>query len=349
MLKKLILLSSTLLFLIASLSAQTPVEQYGQLSIDGNKMVDAEGNAVQLRGMSMFWSQWSSKYYKKSTIDWLVEDWKITVIRAALGVDTITGYLGGEADAARNKAYIDTIVEAAIANGIYVIVDWHEENAYKHTDSAKAFFQELATKYGEYPNIIYEIFNEPVRVSWTNVIKPYADTIISGIREIDQDNIIVVGTPNWCQYVDTASADPISKYDNIAYTLHFYATTHKLPFRNKASTALNNGISLFVTEWGTCASSGAGEIDLTETKTWLQFMDTNNLSWCNWSVNNKAETASILKSTTTTINNWTVDNLSPSGLLLRSVLRSYAGVEDLDSSIFIKKVRHNSRSRETGS
>ena len=39
------------------------VEEYGQLSVSGNKILDKNGNAIQLRGMSFFWSQWIGKYY----------------------------------------------------------------------------------------------------------------------------------------------------------------------------------------------------------------------------------------------------------------------------------------------
>ncbi|GIR30139.1 MAG: hypothetical protein CM15mP44_4220 [Candidatus Neomarinimicrobiota bacterium] len=52
-------------------------------------------------------------------------------------------------------------------------------------------------------------------------LKPYALNVISAIREIDPDNLIVVGTPEWSQRVDLAAEDPITEYTNIAYTLHF--------------------------------------------------------------------------------------------------------------------------------
>ena len=80
----------------------------------------------------------------------------------------------------------------------------------------------MALEYGAFPNVIYEIYNEPLNVSWSNVIKPYAMSVISIIREIDPDNLIIVGTPNWSQRVDMAAQDPIVEFENIAYTLHFY-------------------------------------------------------------------------------------------------------------------------------
>ena len=43
------------------------------------------------------------------------------------------------------------------------------------------------------PNIIYEIYNEPLDISWSETVKPYAISVITAIREIDPDNLIVVG------------------------------------------------------------------------------------------------------------------------------------------------------------
>ena len=37
----------------------------------------------------------------------------------------------------------------------------------------------MAKKYGKHPNIIYEIYNEPLVVSWDDVIKPYAENVIA--------------------------------------------------------------------------------------------------------------------------------------------------------------------------
>ena len=95
------------------------------------------------------------------------------------------------------------------------------------------------------------------------------------------------------QFMDEASENPISGV-NIAYTLHFYAASHKEQERSRARTALKNGIPLFVTEWGTVGASGDGAVDSAETDTWMQFLYDNNISHANWSVSDKAEGASIL-------------------------------------------------------
>src|SRR5690606_6941617 len=154
--------------------------QYGQLSISGNKIVDKNGDAVQLRGMSFFWSQWMGQFYNKETVKWLVDDWQCTVVRAALAVDEADGYI---TNPDVEKAKIIAVVVTCIEEGIYVIIDWHSHHAENYLDEAKTFFSEMAQKYGDYPNVIYEPYNEPLEVSWTGVLKPYHEAVIAAIRE----------------------------------------------------------------------------------------------------------------------------------------------------------------------
>lgn len=52
-----------------------------------------------------------------------------------MGVDQ-GGYL---TDQATNEKMVETVVDAAIAEGIYVIIDWHADE--KHQAEAVAFFE----------------------------------------------------------------------------------------------------------------------------------------------------------------------------------------------------------------
>jgi endoglucanase len=294
----------------------TTITKKGQLSINGTFVVDERGIPVVLKGMSFFWSQWEGEYYNYDCVKWLRDDWKCDVVRAAMGVEADSGYLefpGVELEK------IKRVIDAGIKLGIYVIVDWHSHFAERQTDEAVKFFSLIAEEYGEYPNIIYEIYNEPLRVSWDSVIKPYAETVIRAIRDIDPDNIIIVGTPFWSQDVDIASGNPL-KADNIAYAVHFYAATHKQSLRDKCRTALDNGLCIWVSEFGTCSSDGDGEINYEEMNAWLKFMDENKISWCNWSIADKEETASALKPGADPSGGWDMDMLSESGLYIRKLL-----------------------------
>jgi endoglucanase len=295
--------------------ANTPVAKYGKLHIDGNNIIGANGEVVQLAGMSFFWSQWIGKYYNYDCVKWLRDDWKCSVVRAAMAVD----YGGYAKNPEKELKKIETVIDAAIDLGIYVIVDFHEHNAENFLPEAKTFFTHIAKKYGHYPNIIYEIYNEPLKVSWSEVIKPYSEEVIQVIRQHDPSNIIVCGTPNWSQLVDEASLDPI-KGKNIAYSLHFYSGTHKEWLIDKAEIALANGICLMITEYGTTEANGDGLVYNDETQMWYDWMDKHKISSCNWSVADKREASAALKPGAPAKGKWKEKHIKPSGKLVKSYL-----------------------------
>jgi len=308
--------------------AQTPVAANGQLKVSGNKIVNKNNVPISLAGNSLFWSNngWGGeKFYNASLVNYLSSNWKAGVVRAAMGVDEGGGYL---ADPAGNKAKVKSVVDAAINAGIYVIIDWHSHHAESYRQEAINFFSEMAATYGNKENVIYELYNEPLAVSWSGTIKPYAEAVIAAIRAKDPDNLIIVGTPNWSQDVDAAAADPITKYANIAYTIHFYAATHKQYLRDKANTAMSKGIALFATEWGTCDASGNGAIDAGSTNEWVSFMKQNNISNCNWAVNDKAEAASIFNPGTSGNGPWSEASLTASGKLVKDIVVNWGGTVD---------------------
>jgi endoglucanase len=294
-------------------TAATIVGKHGQLQIDGAKIIDKNGETVAFHGMSLFWSQWIGKYYNQDCIKWLRDDWKCNIVRAAMAIEH-GGYLENPS---LEKSRVCNVIDACIDLGIYVIIDWHDHNAHLHTEEAKTFFREMATRYGEYPNIIYEIYNEPEKISWRNEIKPYAEAVIAEIRAVDQDNIIVVGTPTWSQDVDIATADPIDDA-NVAYTAHFYAATHKQYLRDKITTAMQRGYAVFVTEFGVCLHTGDGDIDYQSAEEWFQYMDTHNISWCKWSIADKNEGDAALLEGANAKGGWTAQDLRESGQYIRS-------------------------------
>lgn len=304
---------------IVQAQTQTVVERYGQLRVQGNRIVDENGAPVQLRGMSLYWSQWIPKYYTFNTVRWLRDDWKITVIRAAMAVNS--GGYATNPTAERNK--VIAVVDAAIELGIYVIIDYHDHTAHENRAMAQAFFADMAQRYGDTPNVIYEPFNEPLNVSWSSVLKPYHEAVIDSIRQHDPDNIVICGTRNWSQQVAEAAANPINR-SNVAYTLHFYANTHGQWLRDQAQTALNSGAALFVTEYGTTDASGNGTVNATATREWWSFLDRNSIGHANWSVADIGESSAALFSGASPNGGWTLSQIKPSGILVRDELRAKA-------------------------
>ncbi len=215
-------------------------------------------------------------------------------------------------------------IDNAFLDRVEQIVDWHSHHADEHTKQAVQFFKEIAQKYHHYPNIIYEIYNEPLNnTDWSTAVKPYAEQVIDSIRTIDKNNLILVGTQTWSQDVDKAAQDPLVGYHNIAYSLHFYAGTHKHDIRLKAQKALDAGLALFVSEWGTVNANGDGAIDKESTEQWLSFIKKNSLSHCSWSVTNKNEASAILKPSTSSLGPWQDNELTANGKYLKSIIKNW--------------------------
>lgn len=302
----------------------TAVQYHGNLKVTGNQVLNQKNEPAVLRGMSFYWSEpsWNNptKFWNASVVNWLVSDWNANIVRASMSVEPTEGYLNNPTT---QKNYVKTIVDAAIAKGVYVIIDWHDHNAHQHQSQAISFFQEMARTYGNTPNVIYEIYNEPLSsANWANDVKPYAQAVINAIRDIDSDNLILVGSPNWDQDVDVATANPVSGV-NIAYTLHFYAGSHGDELRKKGNTALGKNKALFISEWGTTTADGAGnQIYESEANTWIAWADQNNLSMCNWSVHDAGELSAALKGGASPTGNWSANDLSGSGTYVRGKIKA---------------------------
>ena len=232
------------------------------------------------------------------------------------------------------------MVDSAIENGIYAIIDWHSHEAEQHQAEAISFFTRMAERYAEYPNVIYEIYNEPAAGCdrdaqpdvWSRSIKPYAEAVVAAIRAVDPDNLIIVGTACYSQNVDQAARDPIVGGGNLAYTFHFYGSDvyHQDSLRGLVTEARSHdgGIPIFVTEWGVSEATGDGEFNRDLVDVWVQFMKDNQLSHANWSIIDKPETSAALvgDGMVTTVNtqgNWSDSDLSDSGRYVRELIRNW--------------------------
>ncbi len=259
----------------------TPVDVNGHLAVKATRLVNEAGDPVQLKGVSSMWLNWESQAYAEdpTALRWMRNNWKLSVIRAAMGVEPDGAYLTNP-DTALEQLY--AVVDSAIAAGVYVLIDFHAHQAYEHQDEAVAFFSEVATKYAGVANVIYEPFNEPKGIAWPD-LKKYHEAVVAAIREQDAEALIVLGTPNYSQEVDTAAADPVAG-TNLLYTLHYYACTHRGSLRSKADAALALGAALFVTEWGATNADGGldGVVCLDEAQKWDDWLNAHKISWAAW-------------------------------------------------------------------
>lgn len=300
-------------------------EYYGALHVKGADLVDKNNDKVQLRGVSSHGIAWFPEYVNAKAMKSLKKTFHANVFRIACYTDEYGGYCNG-GDKKKLEKVIDTGVKAAVKNKMYVIIDWHvlneHPNPLDHKACAKKFFKKMSKKYAKYDNVIYEICNEPNgNTSWDD-IKKYANAVIPVIRKNAPDSVIIVGTPTWSQGVTQAAVSPL-KYKNVMYAFHFYAGTHKSDMRNKMMAAHNNGLPIFVSEFGTCNADGQSGVDTKETDEWISVLDRLHISYANWSLCNKNEAASIIKSSCKKTSGWKKSDLTKSGKWLYKTLRKY--------------------------
>lgn len=303
----------------------TPVSQHGQLSVKNGQLVDKSGKGYQLRGMSTHGLTWFPEFVNESAFKTLRDDWNTNVVRLAMYVDEWGNgqcYMGNKSG---SLELLEKGVDICIKLDMYVIIDWHVLNPgdpSKYTNEAKSFFETVSKRYAKYPNVIYEICNEPNGgASWSGNIKPYAEKIIPVIRKNAPNSVIIVGTPTWSQEIDKPLSDPLS-YKNVMYAFHFYAATHA-GLRSNVENCVAQGLPVFVSEFGTCDASGGGANDFNETQKWLSYFDKQGISYCNWSICNKDETCSVLRPGTSANGNWSESNLTENGKWIHNWLKKH--------------------------
>lgn len=315
----------------------SPISEHGQLSLKGFDVVDKNGQPYVLRGMSFFWDWpgWNGdKFFTSGVVNTIANDWGGNVVRTPIS----------QLNESRAKAMIDY----AAAAGIYIIVDYHSHCAHKNASGAQTFFGNIASyvKQKGYVHVLYELYNEPLYENcseatdtWTGgsltswaTIKSYAESVIPKIRANDPNGIIIVGTPNYSQGTEAARANPITGQKNIAYTLHFYASTSGHgSLRYNLLRGKCNDFPIIITEWGVSESSGDGKFDQSMNDTWMSWIETIGVSWANWSIIDKGETSSALNGGASPNGGWNDGNLTASGKYVKNLMKNLNAGKGLSS------------------
>ena len=300
----------------APLKSRPP--RYGALSVTDGRLTGSDGQPAVLHGVSLGWHNWWPRFYNEKALKNLHKKWKCDIVRAAIGIEPDGGLLN---DPEKAEACLETAIRTAIRNGFYIIADWHSHK--RHPEEARAFFDEISRKYGHYPHLIYEIFNEPTDDSWPEV-KAYAEEIVRTIRANDPDNLVLVGSPHWDQDFHLAADDPLTgpEAGNVLYTVHFYAADHGEYLRERVRYALGRKLPLFVSECAAMEASGDGRLDYAEWKAWEELLSENGMGWVAWSVSDKDETCSMLTPAASSEGPWNDDALQPWGQFVKKRLQA---------------------------
>lgn len=301
-----------------------------------------EGNAEALawHGLSFGWHNLWPRFYNRQAVDVFAQEWGCPVFRAAIGADDLeeTSPLGGyisDPESALECLY--AVIDGAIENKAYVIVDWHSHVI--HQKEAEEFFRTVATKYAGCPNIIYELCNEPVSQEFEDSrdyaepsqesldaywlrLKEYADALIPIIDECSGCHpLILMGCPRWDQALDCVIRNPLTGYDNLMYTTHFYAATHGQWLRDRSDAAMAAGLPIFISECAACEASGDGPMDIQEWERWNEWAAQRHVSLLTWSISDKNETCSMFTPEASSEGPWDDSVIKEWGIVSRGWLQ----------------------------
>lgn len=308
----------------------------GKLSVNGADLVNQDGEKFQLYGLSTHGINWFHRFVNFDTICSLKETFGMNVIRIAMYTDE-GGFCTGNAEI--KAQMLETLhrgIDIATKLGLYVIVDWHMVGAYNvldknpltYLEQSKEFFSYISEYYKDQDNILYEIMNEPNGSTTWNDCKKYANEVIPLIRK-NTDAIVLVGNPRWTADLNSVMKSPLTGYENIMYTYHFYAADHRNT--TQVETAYDNGFPVFISEFGFMLSSGDGSISMTNGNKWKAVLDARNISYVAWNISNSKGSASIFKHNTVDLVDVSDSNLKEWGRVLKNWYRSKAGLDQLQN------------------
>lgn len=287
------------------------VDQYGQLAVKGSQLVDASGSPIQLRGLSSHGLRWYYEYLNFPALKYL-KDSGANLCRLAAYTEPSGAYLD-DPEHTLKTLYLAT--ENVLAADMYALVDWHilnDSDPNLHTAKAIEFFDKVSTQYANNPGIIYEICNEPSgTTTWADVAK-YANQVIPVIRENSPNAVIIVGTPSNSTDLHSVVPAPL-EFENIMYSYHMYTAFSQGGYVYEVPKALDANLAVFVSEWGINYEPGEEEVNYTHARDFLDFLDERSISWAFWSLSNKDEVYSVLKSDSTRLSAWTDEDFSRSG------------------------------------
>ena len=260
---------------LAGMLGKSYADYNGQLHIEGEKVLNQYNEQVQLNGL--YYGYGNSEYTEA-----LLRTLKNK------GVNMIKiGYIhsGGSEpyNKEENMEKMYSFIDQLLAMDFYIdIIYWSGQNLYEEgynkTNEAIDYFTQIANKYPDNAQILYEICNEPFDNTWEE-IKNYADAVITEIRKISPNCIISVPTND--NRFNEEFLSNLLEFENLMYVTHIYAGD-KASIRSMNSAIINNNIPVFISEWSNVNSSATGyDNELTDNLIYIiNEYRLANSAWC---------------------------------------------------------------------
>ncbi len=276
-----------------------PTDGLPWLHVEGNQIKDPAGNNVTLRGVALV-DLGTTEEWEGGAIEMIQRlsdttdtqgsspGWYPTVFRLAIypadSPDHDSPFTFQSGSDAFYDQLLRPVVDYCAENGFYVIIDWHYiDDTSQHRTTTTEFWNTMAPRFAADSNVLFELYNEPINYNDWNSVRSDMQSWFDTVRTHAADNLVLVGTPNWCQNVGPTATNPINGA-NVAYTAHMYPMHWAEPSLRDEITTAAAVHPVFVSEWG--FEQGSDDIvDGTISSygnPFRQFIDGLGVSWTAW-------------------------------------------------------------------
>lgn len=242
------------------------VARHGPLAVDGVQLVDAAGEAVQLRGLSLG-GIGDADYTPEWTIPSLIERFGIELVAVPIA-------LGG--GAAPDADALAEVIEECRRSGVYVLVDLRLTGP---EPEARAAALTLLTSRARHeaarPNLIYALGSASKEWGWAE-LKTTAEAVIPAVRSEAPDALFVVESPPGAGRADTPTSAPIALEGALVGLRYTAGAQPQLTAMAQVDELISAGLPVFVTDWSASAPR-ARDADMGGR--WARLLRSRGVSW----------------------------------------------------------------------
>lgn len=293
------------------------------LHTEGNKVLDAGGKPVWLYGVNIASLEWTNGGdHVGESVNRAINDWKVNFIRLPLAQDCWFGKMTNQMDGGGSyRALVDKLVDTCAKARVYIDLDLHWSDCGKWINeggklgqhnmpdkNSITFWQDVATRFKNHPNVIFGLYNEPHDVSlaiWhdggTVTDKPARwnpdqakvifeavglQRLYDAVRATGATNVVTVSGLDWGYDLSGVLQDFAIAGTNLVYE------THPYPFKDKNWDnyfgAVSEKFPVYMGEWGFGGRGMNVTNNLKYARDLMEYARQHNLHWTAWDLHTTA-------------------------------------------------------------
>jgi len=281
-----------------------------------NKVLNAAGKRVLLCGVNIASLEWSNDGERvEESVGRAINDWRANLIRLPLAQDRWFGKMTNQADGgAAYRALVDKLVDTCAAAHVYIDLDLHWSDCGQWVNeggklgqhnmpdaNSVIFWQDMATRYKNQPNVIFGLYNEPHDVPlqvWrdggTATDKPARwnpsqakivyeaaglQKLYDTVRATGATNLATISGLDWGYDLSGVLQGHDIKGLNLIYETHPYPNKQNW---DRSFGNVSRKYPVYMGEWGFGGRGFGGTNGLAYANKLMQYAQKHKLHWTAW-------------------------------------------------------------------